>query len=438
MTNFTTADIPHIIIVGGGAGGLELATLLGRKFGRSKQAKISLIDYSATHLWKPLLHEVAAGVLNSNEDEINYLALASQNYFHFTQGKLAGLDRAKKQIKLAALVNPQQEMISSAKVVSYDILVIAIGSIANDFNIPGVLQHAVFLDSRVQADFFHQHLLQALNKFADQAPAVKNKFTITVVGGGATGIELIAELHHALRLIANYGVDFDPDQVVFSLIEAADRLLPALPERLSKIVTKELLGLNVQIYLNEKVAKATDKGFETASGKFIPGDIRVWTAGIKAPEVLRNMDGLAVNNFNQLLVKPTLQTTEDDSIFALGDCASCPQTQNQRGVPPRAQAAHQEALFLVNALGLFLENKKLPNFHYHDYGSLISLSRYNNIGSLMGKITRSYLIEGKLARFFYISLYKKHLAALYGPWRVFLLTLANSLSRRVRPRLKLH
>lgn len=432
--NFVT---PHIVIVGGGAGGIELAARLGRKLGKCGKASITLIDSTPTHLWKPLLHEVAAGVLNSNEDELNYMAYASTSYFQFSLGSLVGLNRTKKEIILGSIQNSSQQEVIPQRTVSYDVLILAVGSVANDFGIPGVREHCLFLDSREQADYFHKNLLNHLMRIPYQKdPACE--FNIAVVGGGATGIELISELHNSVRQMAKYGLDINPDVVKFTLIEAAKKLLPVLPDRLSQLVLDELKRLNVKVELDEQVSEVTSEGLKTKSGKFIPANIKVWTAGIKAPDFLKNLDGLEVNRANQLLVKQTLQTTLDDSIFAMGDCSSCPQSGSEKTVPPRAQAAHQEAVFLIKALDCYFKNKPLPVYHYHDYGSLVTLSHYQIAGSLMGKLLGNIMVEGKIARFFYWSLYKHHQTALYGIWRVMLLTIANAMSRKVRPRLKLH
>lgn len=426
--------IPHIIIVGGGAGGMELAAMLANKFGKTGKASITLVDYSPTHIWKPLLHEVAAGSLFTNENEIDYLAYAATHHFHFVLGAFEGLDRSKKEIYLSPFYSHDEEVLPK-RAIPYDILIIAVGSVANDFNVPGVREHCLFLDNIQQAIYFHRELLNRCMRLSQQSQ--QSQFNLVVVGGGATGIELIAELHSTIHEIINYGIGIQPDIISFTLIEAANRLLTALPEDLSEKVAGELTRMGVKICLNQQVTEVTEKGLHTQANEFIPADLVVWTAGIKAPDFLRQLDGLEVNHLNQLLVKQSLQTTLDDSIFVLGDCASCPQANTGKTVPPRAQAAHQQASFLYKNLPKYFEGKPLSVYHYHDHGSLVTLS-HHVIGNLMGKITSRFMIEGKLARLFYLSLHKQHQVSLYGWWRVFLLTLSNLLSRRVKPRLKLH
>ncbi|MBA3660545.1 MAG: NAD(P)/FAD-dependent oxidoreductase [Gammaproteobacteria bacterium] len=427
---------PSIVIVGGGAGGLELAILLGHHLGKKNNATVTLIDASPTHIWKPLLHEIAAGTI-SPEDELDYLYCASNNFFQFSLGTMQSLNRDIKTIELAQILTPEETGYIPQREIAYDVLVMAVGSVANDFNIPGVRDHCIFLDNPDQARFFHQNLLKNLMSLSHQT-VMHKKFNIAIVGGGATGIELATELHHAIHMIQHYGVDLNLQTISFTLIEAANRLLPSLPERLSSMVLKELERLGIKVELNEKVSKVTAESIETVSGKLIPANIKVWTAGIKAPEFLRHLDGLAVNYINQLIVNSTLQTTVDKDIFALGDCASCPQKNSHQFVPPRAQAAHQQAIFLAKTIPLYLTNKPLPVYYYRDHGSLITLSQNQVIGNLMGRITDNIMIEGFIARLLYRYLYKQHQSVLHGRWRTLLLTLANALSKKTRPRLKLH
>lgn len=428
----------RIVVVGGGAGGLELVARLGSKLGKKNKAEIILVDSSPIHLWKPLLHEVAAGTLNSYEDELNYLAFASNHYFRFVLGSMQRLDRTKKEIVLSPILDENHKEIIPERIIPYDILVIAVGSVSNDFHVPGVHEYCLAIDNSEQALAFQQHFIKTMMALPYLLQNKNEKLNMAIIGGGATGVELAAELHYAVHQMANYGFAFDPNKVHFSLIEASDRLLPALSKHLSEIVQDRLKKLGIAIYTNEQVSKVTAEGVYTQSGKFIPATIKTWAAGIKAPEFLKNLDGLEVNRINQLIVKQTLQTTRDESIFAIGDCAYCPQKGTEKPVPPRAQAAHQQASFLAKSLINVLNKKTLPLYVYRDYGSLISLSYYETVGNLMGIITKSMKIEGKLARFAYLSLYRAHQIALYGFWHVSTLMFANLLTQKIRPRLKLH
>jgi NADH:ubiquinone reductase (H+-translocating) len=432
---------PRVVIIGGGAGGLELASRLGDKLGRRKRAHVTLIDSALTHLWKPLLHEVAAGTLNSYEDAIDYLAQAHWRSFHFHLGRFERLDRAQKHVYLAPTLSERGEVVTPERSIPYDILVIAVGSVTNDFGIPGVRENCAFLDTRADADSFQRRLLESyLRAQTQEAPLTEAQLNVGIVGAGATGVELAAELHHVARQLVRYGFDriVPENDAKLTIVEASERILPALPERLADGAQRALERLGVRVLTGKRVTRVIPEGMYTHDGLFIPTEMTVWAAGIKAPNFLRDIGGLETNRANQLLVRQTLQTTRDDDIYAIGDCASCPRPGFERPVPPTAQAAHQQAALLVQSIVRNLKRKPLPNFVYRDYGSLVSLSAYSAIGTLMGNLPGSIPIEGWIARKVYRSLYRKHQAALYGNVRTALLLIADFLTRPTRPRTKLH
>jgi NADH:quinone reductase (non-electrogenic) len=443
MTDST--DLHHIIIVGGGAGGLELAARLGKKLGKKKKAQITLVDCSLTHLWKPLLHEVAAGTLNSYEDELSYLALAHANHFTFRVGRMDSLDREKKEISLAPTLDDNGVEYIPRRVFKYDTLVIAVGSQTNDFGIKGVKEHCMFLDTRDEADVFHQHLLRSAYEAHTSTTGLREgQLKITIAGAGATGVELSAELHEALNQLVAFGLNeiSTKNDVKITIIEAADRILPALPPRLSEKTQKALEKIDVDVLTGHRITEATKEGFVTDKGGVLPSEIKVWAAGIKAPDFLKEIDGLETNRINQLIVKTTLETTRDENIFAFGDCAACPMEGTDELVPPRAQAANQQATMLTKSIINRINGKPLPTYKYIDYGSLINLSHHttvgNMMGNLLGKKAGSVLIEGILARFVYMSLYKMHQVVIQGLIRVGLTTIANILTQKTKPRMKLH
>ncbi|MCF5053521.1 FAD-dependent oxidoreductase [Pseudomonas syringae] len=428
----------RILIVGGGAGGLELATRLGKTLGKRGTAHITLVDANLTHIWKPLLHEVAAGSLNAHDDELNYVAQAKWNHFHFQLGRMSGLDRAARSVRLAPTLDGAGRQLVPERVLNYDTLVIAVGSTTNDFGTVGAAQHCLFLDTREQAERFHQQLLNHYLRAQALGVAGEN-IRVAIVGAGATGVELAAELHNAAHELAAYGLDrIQPHDMHITLIEAGPRVLPALPKRISDPVHRTLEKLGVTVMTNAAVSEVAAEHLKTRNGELIEASLKVWAAGIRAPSFLKDIDGLETNPINQLRVRPTLQTTLDDNIFAFGDCAACPQPGSEQNVPPRAQAAHQQASMLVKSLQARLEGKALPTYVYKDYGSLVSLSRFSAVGNLLGKLTGSVTLEGWLARVFYASLYRMHQVALYGLVPTALLMLGNRLGRGTAPRLKLH
>ncbi|KLN95947.1 NAD(P)/FAD-dependent oxidoreductase [Moellerella wisconsensis] len=429
---------PKIIIVGGGAGGLELATRLGRKLGRKKKAEITLVDREHSHLWKPLLHEVATGSLDDGVDALSYLGHARQNAFNFQLGSLTDIDRENKTITLAELRDKNNELLVPERQLSYDFLVMALGSTSNDFGTPGVKDNCIFLDNPHQAHRFHDEMLNLFLRYSVRDNA-EEKVNIAIVGGGATGVELSAELYNAVEQLTSYGFKgLDTDALNVTLVEAGERILPALPVRISSAAHQELNKMGVRVLTKTMVTSADADGLNTKDGEKINADLMVWAAGIKAPDFMKDIAGLETNRINQLVVKPTLQTTRDEAIFAIGDCASCAKKEGGF-VPPRAQSAHQMASCCYENILAILRNKPLKEYVYKDHGSLVSLSRFSTVGSLMGNLMRGdMMVEGRIARLVYVSLYRLHQIALHGYIKTGLMMLVGSINRIIRPRLKLH
>ena len=426
----------RIVIVGGGAGGLPLAARLGDKLGRRGRAEITLVDRYATHLWKPLLHEVAAGRLDADVHGVDYLALAYWHHFRFRQGAISGLDRARHELALDAVYDDDGALMLPRRTVRYDTLI---------FNVPGIAAHAISLDTLAEAERFHRRLLAACVRADAEAAAGRPRgVNIVIIGAGATGVELAAEIRQTTGAHASYGLDYlDPEKDIRqTIVEAASRILPQLSEHVAEAATGLLKKLDIEVRTGERVTLVDDHGVHTASGARYRADLVVWAAGIKAPDWLVDMDGLETTRGNQLVVTTTLQTTRDADVFAFGDCAACPWPESGREgalVPPRAQAARQQALLLVKSMQARLAGATLPTFHFRDLGSLVSLGELSAVGSLMGRlIGGSLLIQGLIARWMYASLYKLHQAMILGYLGVALDTVGRFLSRRTAPRVKLH
>jgi NADH dehydrogenase len=432
----------RILVVGGGAAGLELVTRLGDRLGRRSRASITLVECARTHLWKPFLHAVAAGSLNPGEYELNYLAQAHWHGFRYRLGEMIGLDRAAKEVHLGATFDDEGRQISPARSIGYDTLVIAIGSVTNDFAIPGVAKYAVQLETPAQAERFNRRLVNACLRAQTQPEPVRpGQLHVAVVGAGATGTELAAELHRTIREVIGYGLDrIEPQRDVrIVLIEGAPRVLPGLPERISQETHRLLDEIGVEIRTGARVTEVSADGLTFADGSFIASELVVWAAGVKAPEVLGRLDGLETNRINQLVVEATLQTARDPDIFAIGDCAACPRAGTPATVPPRAQAAHQEAAHMVRQITRRLRGIPLQPYTYRDFGSLVSLGKWSTVGNLMGFLFgRGLFVEGLFARLMYRSLRMMHEQALGGTRRALLAAIARGFAHRVDPPVKLH
>lgn len=432
----------QIVVVGGGAGGLELVTRLGAHFLRA-DFDIILVDRNPTHIWKPLLHEVASGSLDANLDEVGYRSHAFRWGYRYFDGALEAIDRDARQIIIAPIRDEDGSEVIGRHRIRYDYLVIAVGSVSNDFGIPGIKDHCLSLESRADADRFRRRLLNQCLRVSRQMvfdPASDALVRVVIVGGGATGVELAAELYSSADALGYYGLEvFDRKRLHVTLLEAGPRILPLLPDKLAAAALAELENLGVRVLAGTTVVQATPDAIMTRDGQSIPADLKVWAAGVRGADFLKDIGGLETSRTNQLLVRDTLQTTRDDRIFAIGDCASYTPPGATRPIPPRAQAAHQMALTAFRNIRAAIEGEAMRPFVYADKGALVNLARYSTVGSLMGNLVGGKMaIEGRLARLVYTSLYRMHLIAIHGWMKGLFLLLVGHVNNVVRPKLKLH
>ncbi|PWF23994.1 NAD(P)/FAD-dependent oxidoreductase [Corticimicrobacter populi] len=427
---------PHrVVIVGGGVAGLEVASTLGRLARGRRRFEVTLVDRDSAHIWKPMLHTIAAGTSDISQQQTTYVAQARAAGFTYQPGEVAGLDRTAHALLLAALYAPDGRLLIPARRLAYDTLVMSIGSRANDFGTPGVAEHCFKIDSRLQADAFNQEIrLRTL-----QCLSQGGMLSVGIVGGGATGVELAAELVQLVESSVAYGAHGLAERMKITLIESGPRLLAAFPEDISAATQARLEALGIRVLTNARVSQADEAGYVLADGSRIDATLKVWAAGVKAADVLANLDGLEVNRANQLVVRPSLQTTLDPHVFAMGDCASCTPEGAAQPLPPTAQVAHQQARHLIRYLpDMILSGRSVPAFAYRDMGALVSLGAYDAYGSLgQYGLFKGVTFRGRLAQLSHTMLYRSHQARLHGFWRGSLLWLVDCLNRRLRATIRL-
>lgn len=426
----------RIVVVGGGVAGVEIVTSLGRRSKNDQSMPaVILVDRDSAHIWKPMLHTIAAGTRDISQQQTPYLAQARDAGFEYQPGEMCSLNRANRTIGLAPLHAPDGRLLVPAREIAYDTLVISVGSEANDFGTPGVQEYCFKIDSRLQADAFNREVRIRML----QSVAQEQDLSIAIVGGGATGVELAAELMQLTQIAEAYGAPALSSRIRITLIESGPRLLPAFPDDISQATEERLESIGIRVMTNSKVSAATTEGFELDDGPTVTASLKVWAAGVKAPAFLTNLDGLESTRGNQLVVLPSLQTTQDPNIFSLGDCSSLTLSQGERPLPPTAQVAHQQAQHLIRHLpAVISRGKRPPDFNYRDFGSLVSLAEYDAFGSL-GKygLFKGTTIRGRLAQLSHAMLYRSHQARLYGFWRGSLVWMVDRLNMRLRSAIRL-
>lgn len=312
----------------------------------------------------------------------------------------------------------------------YDVVIVALGSRANDFNIPGVAKHCLFINNFVESvDFNDKFRMEQLRAFGEGQP-----LEIAIVGGGATGTQLAAELHKALDLASLYSFEKKRPDIRLSLLEAGPRILPAFPEAVSAAAAEQLQKINITVRMSAQVSSVDEYGFLLKSGERVPATLRVWAAGVRTPEVTRRFGGLKLGKTGQIEVRSNLQSVEDDAIFAVGDCAYIVDAP----VAPTAQAARQQAHHLALHMPAWIDGRPIPPFAFHNKGAIVALGNYNGWGTFPGgTIFGGGWLHGLSARLGHVMLYRQHQFELYGALRGSLSWLVDWLEKFVNPSIKL-
>ncbi|GBR16805.1 NADH dehydrogenase [Gluconobacter frateurii NRIC 0228] len=428
------ASKPEILIVGGGVAGLSLATRLGKTMGRHGRARITLIDKSFSHVWKPMLHCFASGTVSNENDRVNFISQASGHHFEFWPGEVVSIDREKREVVLSPLHASDGSVVLESRSIRYDTIVIAIGSCANDFGTPGVKDHCLSIDNLVEANVFNEKFrMELLRAFANNS-----ELDIAIVGGGATGTQLAAELHKALEIVGPYNLHAfggPPPKLRVTLLQSGARILPAFPESVSEAAQKELESIGVTVRTSARVAAADATGFTLKDGSHVTAKLRVWAAGVKAPQVTTTYGGLPLNRTGQILTHPNLCSIDDDRIFAVGDCSFI----SDDPLPATAQVARQQARHLARHLPAFIENgQPVPGCVFHNKGAIVALGKYNGWAALPGgTVWGGGISHGLSARLGHAMLYRQHQVELFGLYRGLISCYSNWVETFVRPSIRL-
>ncbi|WP_429280417.1 NAD(P)/FAD-dependent oxidoreductase [Paraburkholderia sp. GAS41] len=431
--------------MGAGAAGLELATRLGNGVGRDRLADVVLVDRNSAHFWKPLLHEVAAGQIDASSHQIEYAAHAKWNHYRFERGGLQGIDRERREIIVDETNDTDGNTLLQRRSISYDTLVLALGSVTNFFSVPGAEDYALTLETVEQAESFRRRLLSRLLRAGHAQQAVprsgKTPVCVTVIGAGATGVELAASLRSLAEMLRDYHLpSLNPlTDIRIRLLEGANRVLPALPQEISSRAHDVLKRLGVEVLTDTQVRSVHAESVVVGDDRALSSDLTIWAAGVEGPAVLKTLGGLSLNRLGQVAVDRMLQVDPSSGIYAMGDCAACSARGDDALVPPRAQAAWQQAVYLNDAIARRLKHCPVPLFSYRDQGTLISFGHAGAAGALMSELLRRPLIiDGWFAASCYKHLYRRHILGLTGIRRTVMYAASQWLRERVRPTVKLN
>ncbi|KQT83092.1 FAD-dependent oxidoreductase [Aurantimonas sp. Leaf443] len=425
----------RVLVLGGGAGGLELAVALARR----DDLAVTLVDRVGSHLWKPRLHEFAAGTVDSSLAEMSFYMLAKMRSFRFEEGTVERIDRADRRVHLAAIEGRDGRPGAAARTLGYDLCVVALGGVTTDFGTPGVAEHAVRLDARRDADRFRESFVTLMIG----ARASRRPVEIVIVGSGATGTELAAHLRFAER--AFFERPARPDEASggtllgLTILEAAPEIMPGADEGLRRSVSDRLRSLDVSVRTGARIAAMTAREVRAEDGEVWPADIAVWAAGLVGHPVLARLADFALDGKGRILVDERLRSSVDPAIYVLGDAASLTPAGAKAPLPPTAQCASQEAAYLAEAIPAALDGRTPSPFRFADKGRLISLSHAGSVGTISGLVGRNdMLVDGRFAIAAYHSLQRRHQWSVLGPLRGTVAILADAVTPTRGPALKLH
>jgi NADH:quinone reductase (non-electrogenic) len=351
-------NAPRVIVVGAGFAGLAAVAELDRV-----GAQVLLIDQNIYSTFQPLLYQVATGGLNPGDVAYPLRTLARRRAAGFRPGELAGIDSAGRRITL-----------SDGTVLDYDYLVLGTGVSAAYYGVTGAAEHTFGLYTRRDAVLLRDHIMARLERLDIEGPGGQVNFT--VVGGGATGVELAGALAE-LRADEDAFPDVDPVTVHIRLVEMAPALLAPFHPKLQRYALAELRRRGVDVHLDTKISEITGDQVILANGDKLPSDVTVWAAGVSAPAAVGAW-GLPQGRGGRIEVRPDLRVTGQDRIFATGDIALI----EGQPLPQVAQPAIQTGRHAGKQIALLMAGRPTQPFHYHDKGIMATIGRRSAVVQL--------------------------------------------------------
>jgi len=376
-------DAPRVIVVGAGFAGLAAVKEL-----RQVGAQVLLIDRNIYSTFQPLLYQVATGGLNPGDVAYPLRSLARRKAARFRPGELAAIDPAGRRITL-----------TDGTVLDYDYLVLGIGVSAAYYGVTGAAEHTFGLYTRHDAVALRDNIMARLERLDIEHPEEGVNFT--VVGGGATGVELAGALAE-LRDDADAFPDVDRADVHIRLVEMAPALLEPFHPKLQRYALRELRRRGVDVHLNSKISEITDDRVILANGDKLPSDVTVWAAGVSAPDAIQAW-GLPQGRGGRIEVRPDLRVAGQDRIFATGDIALI----EGQPLPQVAQPAIQSGRHAGKQIALLMAGRPTQPFHYFDKGIMATIGRR----SAVVEFPRGPRLRGTLAWLAWLAL---HLFYLLG------------------------
>ncbi len=353
---------PKVVILGAGFGGLTAARALDRI------ADVTLVDRHNFQTFLPLLYQVSTAGLAADHVAYPIRGALRKTKVKFRMGSPISVDHKNKSVKL-----------DSSEVLDFDYLIVALGSATNDFGIKGVAENALGMKTVNEALAIRSEIMR---RFEDLCRFEDNtKFSIAVVGGGPTGVEMAGAIAELKRGPLSSDMAEAAKNIDVYLVEAGPRVLPALSPKLSERTKSDLEKLGVKVLTGAVVKEVKPRQIQFADGTSIPSEVSVWAAGVRGEPAIAKLNIPQENG--RVAVDPTMQVTNYPYVFAIGDAAGAKGTDG-RFLPMVAPVAMQQARFVAKQIARLTSQKPLEKFKYIDKGSMATIGRHKAVVEVKG------------------------------------------------------
>ena len=384
----------RILILGSGFGGLYAALHLEKKLRRYSDVELTLVNRENFFLFTPMLHEVAAGDLDLTHIVNPVRKLLRRT--HFFNGDIKRIDLRERRVIVAHADDHHDHELC------FDYLVLALGSVTNFYNLPGLAENALTMKSLSDAIRLRSRLIKNLEE-ADFECACDDRsrlLTVVVAGGGFAGIETIASVNDFVREAIEFYPNLSEEELRIVLIEATNVILPELGPQLGAYARKKLARRGVQFLMNTAVLSVSNDQVNLSDGTSLKTNMMVWTAGV-SPNPLLNMLECSKER-GRLITNEFLEVTDHPGVWALGDCAAVPDPSTGKSCPPTAQHAIRQGKIVAENIVAAINGGRRRRFEFKTIGALASIGKRTGVARIMG-VNFSGFIAWWLWRTIYLS-----------------------------------
>lgn len=367
----------RIVILGGGFAGTSTALELERRFRRNPNVEIALLDTENFFTFTPLLPEVPSGSIQPKHIVFPLRALLRRTQVR--QAEVQAIDLERRQVTARHCGK------CGRYTLPYDHLVLAMGGVSNFFGTPGVAENALTIKSLADATRLHAHVIDKLEHADFEAdPQLRREMlTFVVAGGGFAGVETVAELNDFVRGACKFYRGVRPEEIRVALIQSGPRILPEVSEPLSAYALRQLRKHGVEVFLQTRVARCSERTVYLSNGDELPCRTFVWAAGVAPSPILQRLE-LPKTKASKIDVDSTMGVRETPGIWALGDSAAIPDMETGNLCPPTAQYASRQGQVLAANIASAIEGKPLREFRHKSLGLLAGLGRRTAIAEVFG------------------------------------------------------